>query len=518
MIHYVIFFAAAAAVVISNGGFSSAAKVATTKSACISLLLFVIFLSTPITIPIVAPRPATFGFSNCLQHFYKSTPPTPRENCTAATCVELCHGDPGAFFYATYHNKNLRAPEFSAQYLEYDNTWIASVNDFARPSWQLTTGLTDLEQYPLDNILWDGTGPFDKGHLLSKENFDFSKAASDSTFTICNVVPQLDGCNRGQWLNGPEKNVRQWVMNHNISVYVVVHIGYKDYAKPNYTEGIVVPDYMIYFVCDPQSKQSLALVAVSNQDSCGGTIYQYRAVRQVEKMYLNGTKVFHDDCNPCQLNNSHWFNSFASTTYADGVSVPELCATTLTSFSTTTSTSTSSSGSTSTTTSTTSTSTSTSTSTTSTSTSTSTTSSSSSSSPSSTTPSPQTTTTSSSSLSILAQLAQNEKTVQLFGREFSATETGMIGLGFGVVAIIVVGIIAAVIYKKRMMSSSSASNSQMGNAPDTNQVQNQQQVVHDDQGGMYYKDGGYDCYWDSVNQQGYWFEEQSGNWVPFETD
>lgn len=146
-------------------------------------MLIIRFLFTILsTIPLISAL-ISKDFAACRdKHFFMSTPPTRRQNCTDSSCSDLCVGTDATntFFYATRQNLNLRAPEFSAHFLSYEDSWIALNNDFPRPNWAYNPNLPSSQQYPLTNALYSGTqGAYDKGHLVPKESLDYSQAASE---------------------------------------------------------------------------------------------------------------------------------------------------------------------------------------------------------------------------------------------------------------------------------------------------------------------------------------------------
>jgi hypothetical protein len=204
--------------------------------------------------------PSNSSFApSCIRHFYRGVAPQRRANCSGANapaCLDLCHGDPtggiATAFFASLQNTALRAPEWSAMLLNGVQAWEAIANNFPRPAWKLNDAVPVSGQYPLSiPSIWDGTMGYDKGHMLSKENFDFSESAVAYSMDVTNVVPQNDDCNRGNWLNYVETDFRIRLrydplirpVNHS-GMHLVVAIGYKDPARPtwiSYEEG-VLPD------------------------------------------------------------------------------------------------------------------------------------------------------------------------------------------------------------------------------------------------------------------------------------
>jgi endonuclease G, mitochondrial len=60
---------------------------------------------------------------------------------------------------------------------------------------------------------------YDKGHLCPAEDMSFSQEATDTTFYMSNMTPQMGSFNRGIWKK-LEMNVRRWVKKYK-ELYVV---------------------------------------------------------------------------------------------------------------------------------------------------------------------------------------------------------------------------------------------------------------------------------------------------------
>lgn len=241
----------------------------------------------------------------------------------------LCH----AGYLASLQHKKIQAPDWVAFAITPNQSRTAKLNDFPRPAWELNAALLPSEQFPLSNVLWDGAGTFDKGHLCPKEIMDWDRAAVAATFDVTNVVPQLDHCNRGKWAQ-LEENIRTWLANRNANsappwldadsaaiLHVVVGTAHANRSAVNVTEGIAVPDFMWTALCDPVSRKSVAFVAKSSATDCGGTVPFYRPVSVVCRL-ARIPFIFHPDCGPCDgpvASNAiaHWnFSGYAVATQA----------------------------------------------------------------------------------------------------------------------------------------------------------------------------------------------------------
>lgn len=82
---------------------------------------------------------------------------------------------------------------------------------------------------------------FDRGHMVSAEDMDFSKLAMKETFYMSNIAPQTPGLNRGVW-KSLEEDIRELAMKKDSCVIITGSL-FKSGKRNRIESGVCVPDY-----------------------------------------------------------------------------------------------------------------------------------------------------------------------------------------------------------------------------------------------------------------------------------
>ena len=90
---------------------------------------------------------------------------------------------------------------------------------------------------------------YDKGHLYSNNDANYSKASARSSFYMTNIAPQTHSLNAGPWLKFENKGQELATSYGSVNVYAI-----SVYSKKSkkIKSGIVIPDSYIKILCIPK--------------------------------------------------------------------------------------------------------------------------------------------------------------------------------------------------------------------------------------------------------------------------
>jgi endonuclease G len=102
---------------------------------------------------------------------------------------------------------------------------------------------------------------YDRGHLCSAEDMSFSQEATDTTFYMSNMTPQIGSFNRGIWKK-LEMKVRDWVKKYK-ELYVVSGAVLKNGLPkigPNKDISVPMQFYKVILVITKTDKKMIAFL------------------------------------------------------------------------------------------------------------------------------------------------------------------------------------------------------------------------------------------------------------------
>jgi len=118
------------------------------------------------------------------------------------------------------------------QHKYYSLSYVHKYKDAEWVAYKLTDEMTQgpagrRDNFYVDSMVPGGTaGPddypgkdYDRGHLCPADDMSFSQSATDTTFYMSNMTPQVGSFNRGIWKKLEEK-VRGWVKKYK-ELYIV---------------------------------------------------------------------------------------------------------------------------------------------------------------------------------------------------------------------------------------------------------------------------------------------------------
>jgi endonuclease G, mitochondrial len=124
-------------------------------------------------------------------------------------------------------------------------------------------------KFYVDSLVPGGTaGPddypgkeYDKGHMCPAEDMSFSQEATDSTFSMSNMTPQMGSFNRGIWKK-LEMKVRTWAKKYK-ELYVISGAVLKNGLQrigPNKDISVPMQFYKIIFVHNGKDTKEIAFL------------------------------------------------------------------------------------------------------------------------------------------------------------------------------------------------------------------------------------------------------------------
>ncbi|MCX6120100.1 MAG: DNA/RNA non-specific endonuclease [Ignavibacteriales bacterium] len=121
---------------------------------------------------------------------------------------------------------------FLVQHKYYSLSYVHKYKDAEWVAYRLTNTMIVGPAERKDNFCYDSLVPggtagkddypgkdYDRGHLCPAEDMSFSQEATDSTFYMSNMTPQMGSFNRGIWKK-LEMKVREWAKKYK-ELYVV---------------------------------------------------------------------------------------------------------------------------------------------------------------------------------------------------------------------------------------------------------------------------------------------------------
>lgn len=196
--------------------------------------------------------------------------------CGPARALELIKLDHQ--FFVVHYDVKVRL----ARYVEYElerSYLIQSVairkNNFVKD--ELINIAESIPVHPND---YKGSN-FDKGHLAPAADFAFLQEASDATFVMSNIAPQVSSFNSGSWFE-LEEQVRRWACGEEkLKVFVGPIIRKTD---PKLASGLPVPQKFFKIVIDETPPRRSRAFVLNQSDLRGTFLTRETTVKDVEQL------------------------------------------------------------------------------------------------------------------------------------------------------------------------------------------------------------------------------------------
>lgn len=211
----------------------------------IQLLLLGLWLSGCATTP---------GTQNFMQGGRRSTPPP--------SFVHIDHG-----YFQVGYDEELRLPRYVVYQLKAENLKIKRAmrrNKFKPDPYLVEHGHRHV--LPTE---YAGS-PYHRGHMAPHADFAWSQEASDLTFVMSNMAPQLPNLNSNAWL-GLEKQVRLWGCGEGIVTVITGPVLGGDMVELG--SGLKVPPAFFKIIID-ETPPIKAIAFIYNQGDRGDVLHQ----------------------------------------------------------------------------------------------------------------------------------------------------------------------------------------------------------------------------------------------------
>ena len=101
--------------------------------------------------------------------------------------------------------------------------------------------------------------PYDRGHLAPAGNNTQNDQVMSESFFLSNMVPQVPNHNRGIWKQ-LEEYVRDWVVDHNMDIYVISGTIYQSGHLTIGDNKVGVPTHLWKVIVDRQEGKAIAFL------------------------------------------------------------------------------------------------------------------------------------------------------------------------------------------------------------------------------------------------------------------
>ena len=130
--------------------------------------------------------------------------------------------------------------------------------------------------------LYDFSGAYDRGHLVSSETLDGNREMNSETFLLSNMSPQLGGFNRAIW-KGLENRERKWA-RMNGKLHVITGPVFVAKVSKKMMGRIPVPTHFYKILFDPTKGQALSFL-IPHRVLKTGSLGRFRmSIDQIEKV------------------------------------------------------------------------------------------------------------------------------------------------------------------------------------------------------------------------------------------
>uniref|UniRef100_A0AAZ1WWK5 Uncharacterized protein n=1 Tax=Oreochromis aureus TaxID=47969 RepID=A0AAZ1WWK5_OREAU len=264
----------------------------------------------------------TTDFKPCVTFFYAETIP---QGISGDGYQALCQRYENQYHFATLYDRNRRIPLFSA--------YILSPGGGPRPKnpkwmiepWQLfssfnsNTGM-EYQKHPDQNVKdsqavnedYKHSG-YSRGHL-APSGHQQTKENKEATFTLTNIVPQMEKFNSGPW-NTLENEMAERFKVCTSKMYVITGVMPYENNEPKINELVHVPEYMWTAYCCPTQQKASAAVGrndptskddIVKKNTKHGHDVKQMSLEDLEKILQNRLKMPKMSLfkNTCKENNS----------------------------------------------------------------------------------------------------------------------------------------------------------------------------------------------------------------------
>ena len=155
--------------------------------------------------------------------------------------------------YAVHYRYDTRTAEYVVEHVTKENILGSSKRkDDFRPDPAIPA------QY--NATLKDYAGhPYDRGHLAPAGNNTQNDQVMSESFFLSNMVPQVPNHNRGIWKQ-LEEYVRDWVVDHNMDIYVISGTIYQSGHLTIGDNKVGVPTHLWKVIVDRQEGKAIAFL------------------------------------------------------------------------------------------------------------------------------------------------------------------------------------------------------------------------------------------------------------------
>ena len=155
--------------------------------------------------------------------------------------------------YAIHYRYDTKTAEYVAEHVTKENILGSSKRkDDFRPDPAIPA------QY--NATLKDYAGhPYDRGHLAPAGNNTQNDQVMSESFFLSNMVPQVPNHNRGIWKQ-LEEYVRDWVVDHNMDIYVISGTIYQSGHLTIGDNKVGVPTHLWKVIVDRQEGKAIAFL------------------------------------------------------------------------------------------------------------------------------------------------------------------------------------------------------------------------------------------------------------------
>jgi len=155
--------------------------------------------------------------------------------------------------YAIHYRYDTRTAEYVVEHVTKENILGSSKRkDDFRPDPAIPA------QY--NATLKDYAGhPYDRGHLAPAGNNTQNDQVMSESFFLSNMVPQVPNHNRGIWKQ-LEEYVRDWVVDHNMDIYVISGTIYQSGHLTIGDNKVGVPTHLWKVIVDRQEGKAIAFL------------------------------------------------------------------------------------------------------------------------------------------------------------------------------------------------------------------------------------------------------------------
>uniref|UniRef100_A0A669C4Y0 Uncharacterized protein n=1 Tax=Oreochromis niloticus TaxID=8128 RepID=A0A669C4Y0_ORENI len=190
----------------------------------------------------------TTDFEPCITFFYAETIP---QGISGDGYQALCQRYENQYHFATLYDRNRRIPLFSAYILSpgggpscrpplpETGVWLGRYQK--HPDQNVKNSQAVSEDYKHSGYTRGHLAP--SGHQQTEEN-------KEATFTLTNIVPQMENFNKGPW-NNLENEMAERFKVCTSKMYVITGVIPYENNEPKINDRVTVPEYFWTASCCP---------------------------------------------------------------------------------------------------------------------------------------------------------------------------------------------------------------------------------------------------------------------------